>query len=130
MLVSLKKYTTLSKFLKIEDAYLDAIEIQVSDWKTSTEIIEKKKTGIKESRFTSIYRWSDVYAFGPRWLFLDGGKNPFLVAEANKTLNRIRVSGDTGRVDLSVFPLPDKSGHVEITDSKKPIAKFPFEGVF
>ena len=122
-----KKYTTLSKFLKIEDAYLDAIEIQVSDWKTSTEIIEKRRQELKKA---DLQAYTDEVMFmplDPDDCFLDGGKNPFPVAEANKTLNRIRIDGDTGRV-VDVFPLPDKSGHVEITDSKKPIAKFPFEG--
>lgn len=122
-----KKYTTLSKFLKIEDAYLDAIEIQVSDWKTSTEIIEKRRQELKKA---DLQAYTDEVMFmplDPDDCFLDGGKNPFPVAEANKTLNSIRIDGDTGRV-VDVFPLPDKSGHVEITDSKKPIAKFPFEG--
>ena len=122
-----KKYTTLSKFLKIEDAYLDAIEIQVSDWKTSTEIIEKRRQELKK---VDLQAYTDEVMFmplDPDDCFLDGGKNPFPVAEANKTLNRIRIDGDTGRV-VDVFPLPDKSGHVEIADSKKPIAKFPFEG--
>ena len=122
-----KIYTTLSKFLKIEDAYLDAIEIQVSDWKASTEIIEKRRQELKK---VDLQAYTDEVMFmplDPDDCFLDGGKNPFPVAEANKTLNRIRIEGDTGRI-VDVFPLPDKSGHIEIADSKKPIAKFPFEG--
>lgn len=122
-----KKTTKLTKFLKLECPELDDIEIEVTQWKETTNIIKKRREELKKGDMNTYYDEIIFMPLDPDDCFLDFGKNPFPLAEANKQLNDIRLTGDTGQV-VDFFPLPDNSGKVEIRDSKKPIADFPFEG--
>ena len=122
-----KKHIKLGEFLGIEGDELAEITIEVSEWKESTKIIEERRRELKK---TDLNAYTDEVMFmplDPDDCFLDGGKNPYPVAEANKHLNKIRIDGTTGRL-VDAFPLNDGTGKVEFRDSKKPIAKFPFEG--
>lgn len=122
-----KDRISLDKYLNIESKELSEISIDVTQWEKSTLILEQKR---KELHKSDLNAYSDEVVFmplDPDDCFLDGGKNPFPVAEANKHLNKIRLEGDTGR-NVDFFPFQDNSGHVEIADSKKPIADYPFEG--
>lgn len=122
-----KRYTTLADHLNIDNEALREIQIQVSEWKKSTKILQDRRAELKK---TDMQSYNDEVMFLPLDTddcFLDGGKNPFPIAEANKQLNTIRLQGRTGRlVDVSVRR--DGTTHLDIFDSKKPVAKFPFEG--
>ena len=122
-----KRYTTLADHLGLDDEVLKQIQIQVSQWKEATRILQDRRAELKK---TDMQTYNDEVMFLPLDTddcFLDGGKNPFPVAEGNKQLNKIRVDEDTGRL-VDVFPHSDGSRHIDIRDSKKPVAKFPFEG--
>lgn len=122
-----KRYTNLGEFLKNNDPALKEIEIQVSEWEKSTKILEQRRHELKK---TDLAAYTDEVMFlplDPDDCFLDGGKNPFPVAETNKQLNKIRLEQDMGRI-VDAFPVNDGTNRLEFQDSKKPIAKYPFEG--
>ena len=64
----------------------------------------------------------------PEDCFLDGGSNPFPMAEATRHKNKIVQEGNIGSV-MDPFKKGDQSDTQIVFDfSKKPIAEFPFEG--
>lgn len=122
-----KKKITLAEFLEVDDPELSQLDFYETQWEESTEIIEKRRAELKK---TDMSTYNDELMFiplDPDECFLDSGKNPFPTAEATRHLNNIKLKGDIGRV-VDVFPLNDGTTRVEFADSKKPIAKFPFEG--
>lgn len=122
-----KKKTSLAKYLEIQSEELEQLEFYETEWEESTKIINQRRAELQKADINAYYDELMFIPIDPDECFLDSGKNPFPVAEANKHLNKIRIDGDVGRF-VDVFPIGDGSGHISISDSKKPIAKFPFEG--
>lgn len=122
-----KKKTSLGKFLELEDSELDGLEFYETQWDESTKIIQDRRAELKKADVQSYYDEMMFVPLDTGDCFLDSGKNPFPTAETTKHLDAIRIKGDTGKV-VDAFPLNDGTFKAEFAESKKPIAKFPFEG--
>lgn len=123
-----KKKINLGEYLEIDDPELKEIEFYETQWEESTQIMRERRKLLER---TDKKAYDDELMFmplDPEDCFLDTGSNPFPVAEATRHKTKIMQEGNTGRV-MDVFKKHGQADtEIEFEFSKKPIAKFPFEG--
>lgn len=123
-----KKKTTLSEYLEIEDPELKEIDFFETQWEESTKIMLQRR---KDLERTDKKAYDDELMFmplDPEDCFLDGGSNPFPMAEATRHRNKIINEGNVGR-NMDVFKKHGQTDtQIQFDFSNKPIANFPFEG--
>lgn len=123
-----KKRISLSEYLEIDDPELKEIEFYETRWVESTDIMLQRR---KDLERTDKKAYDDELMFmplDPEDCFLDGGSNPFPMAEATRHRNKIFQQGDIGR-NMDVFKKVDQNDtKIQFDFSSKPIANFPFEG--
>ena len=122
-----KRKTTLGEFLGNDSFELSDIYIYETPWEEKTKEFTERRDKLKKVDVSTYNDELMHIPLNPEEMFMEIGKNPFPAAEATAHLRRIRESGDVGRV-VDFLPHSDNSGKVDIVDSDKPIADFPFEG--
>ena len=123
-----KKPVALSEYLGVENKELRDINILETQWEETAKHMSDRR---KKLQIVDKKTYDDELMFMPMDLddcFLDGGSNPFPMAEATRHKNKIVQIGDTGRI-VDVFKKhSQQDAQIEFDFSKKPIAEFPFEG--
>ena len=123
-----KKKTNLADYLEIDNPELKEISLNETQWEKSTDIMLQRR---KDLERTDKKAYDDELMFmplDPEDCFLDGGSNPFPMAEATRHRNKIFQQGDVGR-NMDVFKKVDQNDtQIQFDFSSKPIANFPFEG--
>lgn len=119
----IKIKTNLADYLKIDNAELRGIEIQVTDWEKCNELIRRDRNRKRMDR-ESYTKEVVYYPISPEEVFMTDKINPFPTEEAKIHLGRLKQNNVKPRaVD---FVLND--GKYMIVDSNKPIAPFPLKG--
>jgi hypothetical protein len=123
-----KKKITLSEYLEIDDPELAEIDFFETQWEESSKVMKQRR---KDLERTDKKAYDDELMFmplDPEDCFLDGGSNPFPMAEATRHRSKILLDGNTGRV-MDVFKKHGQNDtQIQFEFSQKPVAEFPFEG--
>lgn len=118
--------TTLGKYLRATDPYLEKIEMQVTDWETATPKLEQD---LEEAKRIDVKTYVDKKTFYPGDvpdIFLDNRTNPFPASDALAHKLELENSGQTNfGYDIK---LEEGTNKLLITPSKRLLAGFPFEG--
>ena len=123
-----KKKINLGEYLDNDSEDLKEIEFYETQWVESTEIMTARRKLLERSDKKAYDDELMFMPLDPEDCFLDGGSNPFPMAEATRHKNKIVQEGNIGSV-MDPFKKGDQSDTQIVFDfSKKPIAEFPFEG--
>jgi hypothetical protein len=121
-LVKLK--SNISDYLGVENKELKKIDIQVTDWKNSTEVLKSNLKELDKDR-ASQDKETMYYPLDPNDCFLSGMNTPFPVQVARIHMNKLVEKGDTGKT-VDIYK---KEGNIlgyELSSAHK--VKFPFDG--
>jgi hypothetical protein len=123
-----KKKISLGEYLELEDPELAEIDFYETQWAESSKVMLERRKLLER---TDKKAYEDELMFmplDPEDCFLDGGSNPFPMAEATRHRSRILEDGNVGRV-MDVFKKHGQNDtQIQFDFSHKPIAEFPFEG--
>lgn len=119
--------SNLSDFIGVDSDILRGVDIKVTDWKNSIEIIRGDRE-IKKRDLELYTKEVLYYPICPSDMLLSGKINPFPVTEAIMHKEYILEKG--GCVGRKVFLTQDPTGKIKITDSNNQLPDYPYGGGF
>lgn len=120
-----KEKTTLGKWLKNPSTDLDKIEINVTEWEKSLEVLEKDRNLIKRD-IDAYNKERMYYPIDPLESFLSTEDNPFCVKEAQEHYEELIRTGNHGKtVEVG---WDNQKGGMTYIFSDKPRPEYPFGG--
>jgi len=120
----IKKESNLAEYLGSDNKELKKVNIQVTDWKVSTQILKDKRIALEKDR-ESYNKQVMYFPLDPNDCFLSGMSTPFPVHTGRLHMNTLVEKGEIGKA-VEIFK---KDGNVLGYElSSLPRVKFPFEG--
>ncbi len=116
--------SNLGDYLGSEDKFLKSVDILVTDWKHSLEIIEADRELKKDDKI-ALNKETMYYPLDPDDCFLSRIDNPFPAKIALKHKTHLK---DTGKIGKSVELYKKEDGTLAYSFSKKELAEYPFRG--
>lgn len=118
--------SNLADYLGIKSPTLSRIQINITDWEKSYEIIKERRSKVEKDKIK--HQKEVVYCpTKPSEIFMSGAINPFPVEELKKRKRELEETGDIGK---KVFLIQEADGRITYELSNKDVAKYPHKGGF
>ena len=116
----------LADYLGVDSPTLRKININITDWEKSAEIIKEKRKKVEKDRLK--HQKEVVYCpTKPSEIFMSGALNPFPVEELKRRREELLEKGDVGK---KVTLIQDNTGKISYELSNKELAGYPHPGGF
>jgi hypothetical protein len=116
----------LADYLGVDSPTLRKININITDWEKSAEIIKEKRRKVEKDRLK--HQKEVVYCpTKPSEIFMSGALNPFPVEELKRRREELLEKGDVGK---KVTLIQDNTGKISYELSNKELAGYPHPGGF
>lgn len=118
--------SNLADYLGVKSETLKKVDINITDWEKSLEIIKEKRKKAEKDRLK--YQKEVVYCpIKPSEIFMSGALNPFPVEELRKRKQELIETGDVGK---KVTLIQKTDGKIIYELSSQPLAEYPHKGGF